>query len=396
MQLPSAHLWLPGNSAAAADGAAAGTTAAGAVGHRSPLAALLAAHRAEAGLTQEALAAAAGMSVRAVRDLEAGRVRVPQRRSVESLVGALSLTSGARERFLGAVAEARRDRTRVRNGSGRCAGGAPGDGAGTPADPVPAQLPPAPADFTGRTAEAAALHRALRNAPHRPPGTGTAVLAVTGGAGAGKTALALHTAHRLRDSFPDGQLYLDLRASRGGPPDTARLLARLLRGLGVPAGDVPPGEAPRAALYHRITDGRRLLVVLDDAPDAAGVRPLLPRAPAGAVLLTGRHRYGGRLRGAEELRLGPLGRPAAEALLARLVGPERVAAEPAAVAAVLDRCAGTPLALRTAAAWLARHPRWSIAAVLGGPAGGWGGPEAPQRPAAPGPPSTPSERSVRP
>ncbi|WP_158239551.1 helix-turn-helix domain-containing protein [Streptomyces carminius] len=377
---------------------------AGTAGRRSPLAALLAAHRAGAGLTQEALAAAAGMSVRAVRDLEAGRVRVPQRRSVESLVGALSLTGGNRERFLGAVAEARRDRTRGRNGPGRDTGGAPGDGAcdgtGTPAHPVPAQLPPAPADFTGRAAETTALHRALRDAPHRPPGTGTAVLAVTGGAGAGKTALALHTAHRLRETFPDGQLYLDLRASRGGPPDTARLLARLLRGLGVPAGAVPWGEEPRAALYHRITDGRRLLVVLDDAPDAAGVRPLLPRTPAGAVLLTGRHRYGGRLRGAEELRLGPLAGPAAEALLARLVGPERVAAEPEAVAAVLDRCAGVPLALRTAAAWLVRHPRWSITAVLGGSAGGWavpwGGPETPQRPAAPGPLSTPSERSVRP
>ncbi len=386
------------------------------------LADLLAAHRAETGLSQEALAAAAGMSVRAVRDLEAGRVRVPQRRSAASLARVLSLTGEAREVFLTVVAEARRDRARIRAG----------DDAESPpfAYPIPAQLPPAPGDFTGRATEAAALRRHLLagTAPGRR--AGAAVAAITGEGGLGKTALALHTAHRSREDFPDGQLYVDLRASHAAPPDAAGLLARLLRGLGVPDGAVPAGTETRAALYRRVTDGRRLLVVLDDAPAAADVRPLLPATPTSAVLVTSRHRYAddrdGPRPGAAEVRLGPLSRAAAVELFARLAGPGRVAGEPEAAAAMVELCAGSPLVLREMAARLAGRPRWSIAAMLrrltgerepgegpaaqvlapapGPPPGPTPGPEdlggamthhRPAGIAASGPGVTPSERSMR-
>jgi len=344
--------------------------AVGTVRPRDSLADLLAAHRAESGLSQEALAAAAGMSVRAVRDLEAGRVRVPQQRSLASLIRVLSPTDEARERFLVAVAEARRDRARVRAGAAPPERDTPRNAVGPLPHPLPAQLPPAPADFTGRTIEVAALHRRLlRGVTSGSPGAGGPVVAVTGEGGLGKTALALRTAHRVRKCFPDGQLHLDLRASRGARPDTAGLLARLLRGLGVPDGAIPRDAGSRAELYRRSTSGRRLLVVLDDVPPAAGIGLLLPEAPTSAVLLTSRHRYDGRPYGAGEVRLGPLGRVAAAELFARLVGPERVVREPEAANAVLDLCAGSPRALREIATWLARRPRWSIAAVLGRPAG---------------------------
>ncbi|MEO3754179.1 helix-turn-helix domain-containing protein [Streptomyces sp. B6B3] len=388
---------------------------AGAVRARGALAGLLAAHRAESGLSQEALAAAAGMSVRAVRDLEAGRVRVPQQRSAIALVRVLSLTGEARESFLTAVAEARRDRARIRAGD---------DPTPDFAYPTPAQLPPAPGDFTGRTAETAALRRRLldASAPDRQR-TGAAVTAITGEGGLGKTALALHTAHMSRADFPDGQLYVDLRASRGASPNAAALPARLLRGLGVPDRAVPSGTEPRIALYRRVTEGRRLLVVLDDAPNVADVRPLLPAAATSAVLVTsrqGRDRdRDGAPTGAGELRLRPLSRPAAAELFARLAGPARVAGEPEAAAAMVELCAGSPLALRVMAARLAGRPRWSIAAMLRrltgewdraaawgrlpdlaqGPGGlqGRGGADhhRPAVTAASGPGVTPSERSVR-
>ncbi|MEE1927538.1 NB-ARC domain-containing protein [Streptomyces sp. TRM 70351] len=330
---------------------------AGPAASRGTLADLLAAHRAETGLSQEALAEAAGLSVRAVRDLEAGRVRVPQQRSAASLARVLSLSGAARERFLATVAEARRDRARVRAD-------------GPPAAPVPAQLPPSPPHFTGRVAEAAVLgDRLLHDAaarPGEPPArrAGGGIAVVTGQGGLGKTALALHTAHRLREHFPDGQLYLDLRASRGAPLDTEALLARLLRALGVPDGSVPPDLAARTALYRRATAGRRLLVVLDDAPGAAGVRALLPGGRTCAVLLTSRHRDAGPEPGAAELRLAPLPHAEAAELFARLAGPGRVAAEPEAAAALVDFCAGSPLVLRVTAGRLSRRPGWSIAAVL--------------------------------
>ena len=115
------------------------------------------------------------------------------------------------------------------------------------------------------------------------------VAVVAGAAGLGKTALAVHVAHQVRGLFPDGQLYVSLSGASGQPAVPGEVLARFLRDLGVDGGKIPAGEEERAALYRTRLAGRRMLIVLDDARDAAQVRPLLPGSAACAVLVTTRN-----------------------------------------------------------------------------------------------------------
>ncbi|MGA8115253.1 MAG: tetratricopeptide repeat protein, partial [Actinocatenispora sp.] len=186
--------------------------------------------------------------------------------------------------------------------------------------------------------------------PTTPPAGPATTLLVTvdGAAGVGKTALALQWAHRVRDRFPDGQLYVNLHGyGPGAPADPGVVLVQFLGALGVPAEEVPTDVEARAGLLRSTLAGRRILLVLDNARSAGQVRPLLPGDPACVVLVTSRNQLGGlSVRdGAHRVSLDRLDDAESTALLARFVGAERLAAEPAAVAGIVRQCAGLPLAL---------------------------------------------------
>jgi DNA-binding SARP family transcriptional activator len=223
--------------------------------------------------------------------------------------------------------------------------------------PVPAELPAKVATFTGRRPQAQALLDALRDGR-------TTVAAVSGPGGIGKSALALHVAHRLAAAFPDGQLYLDLNGSAPDVPplEPAEALRRLLRSLGVAPAAVSaePGEAAR--LLRSLTAGRRMLFLLDNVRDVAQVRDLLPGGAGCRVLLTSR-RLLADLDGAEHVQLDLFSPEESYELLERLVGAARLAAEPQAAAQVVRYCGGLPLAVRIAATRLVSRPAWPIAVL---------------------------------
>ncbi|MGA5047633.1 BTAD domain-containing putative transcriptional regulator [Streptomyces arboris] len=225
-------------------------------------------------------------------------------------------------------------------------------------DPLrPAELPPAPADFTGRDQEVIRLGTALTGGRPRRPGQ--AVHVVTGMPGIGKTAVALQAAHRVKRSYPDGQIHLGLRGSGPDPLDPADALGELLRLVGVPAHRVPTALDDRARAWRTRTADSRLLLVLDDAADERRVRPLLPVTDGCAVLITSRSGLYA-LEGVSRTVLAPLPPRDARTLLGRLAGPSRTDSEPAAAATVVDACAGLPLALRIAGAKIATRPHWPL------------------------------------
>ncbi|MFD8202591.1 BTAD domain-containing putative transcriptional regulator [Streptomyces sp. NPDC059701] len=228
--------------------------------------------------------------------------------------------------------------------------------------PVPRQLPLAPEPFVGREYELASLEGLV------PAGFGHAgaatvrVAAVCGPAGAGKSALALHWADRVAGRFPDGQLYLDLQGGHGGPGTSEAALERALRALGVPGASIPGDLEDRAALYRSTLDGRRLLVVLDDARSVDQIRPLLPGRGPARVLVTSRdplNELTGTLAVAR-VELGAMSPAESLDLLAATIGEDRVSAEPAAARRVVDLCDRLPLALRVVATRLLSDHRWSL------------------------------------
>ncbi|MBL1067586.1 tetratricopeptide repeat protein [Streptomyces sp. 7-21] len=232
-------------------------------------------------------------------------------------------------------------------------GEASGGGRSGPARPVPAELPRDPQRFTGRTAELAWLRSALGQAGGSP-----AVIVLAGAAGVGKTALAVHAAHRLRAGYPDGQLFVDLRGHESEALPPAEALRRFLRALGEPEGRLPDGLDERAARFRSVVADRRLLVVLDNAATAAQVRPLLPGSPGSLVLVTSRRRLDGliALDGAQQLSLEVLGDADATALLRAAVGASLAGGQDEELRALARLCDGLPLALRIAAARLLAHP----------------------------------------
>ncbi|MGW7439133.1 AfsR/SARP family transcriptional regulator [Streptomyces sp. NPDC054849] len=247
----------------------------------------------------------------------------------------------------------------VRTAPQRADAGAPAQ-ADVAALPPPAQLPYATGDFTGRGHDTRDLLRALR-----PNGNETVVISAVGGiGGVGKTTLALHAAHRLRELFPDGQLYANLRGVREDPAQPGSVLASFLRALGVLDSAIPENIEERAALYRSRLAGRRVLLVLDDARDIAQIEPLLPGSSACAVLVTSRSTLP-ELPAALRIRLDVLAPADAVTLLGRIIGEARIAAEPAMATALAELCGGLPLALRIAASRLATRPGWSLAAFLG-------------------------------
>ncbi|WP_367131472.1 BTAD domain-containing putative transcriptional regulator [Saccharothrix sp. HUAS TT1] len=223
-----------------------------------------------------------------------------------------------------------------------------------PPAPTPSQLPHDIADFTGRTAEHDRLTARLTTA------TGaTRVCAISGPPGAGKSTLAAHVAHAVREHFPDGQLHANLRGVQSRPADPAEVLAGFLRALGAPDDAIPVDLEERARLYRTLLADRRVLIVLDDARDERRIRPLLPGGATCAVLVTSRERPSA-LSGASHLELGVMRAAEALELLDRVVGDGRVAAEPGAAEDIVRLCGRLPLALRIAGARLAARPQWRL------------------------------------
>ncbi|WP_405988285.1 AfsR/SARP family transcriptional regulator [Streptomyces sp. NBC_00986] len=223
---------------------------------------------------------------------------------------------------------------------------------------LPAQLPMAVRGFTGRDGELARLAAILASAE----GESAAVVisAVSGMAGVGKTALAVHWARRVESAFPDGQLYVNLRGfdPQGSVVQPTEAVRGFLDALGVRPERVPPGLEAQVGLYRSLLTGRRMMVVLDNARDEEQVRPLLPGAVGCMALVTSRNRLTGlaATEGAHLLAVDPLTPAAARDVLAERLGAGRVAAEPAAVADVVTWCAGLPLALAVVSARAAAQP----------------------------------------
>lgn len=222
--------------------------------------------------------------------------------------------------------------------------------------PPVCQLPMDVPDFTGRTAETAALEKLLAAADRRP-----VVVAMSGPPGSGKSALTVHVAHRARAAFPDGQLFVDLGGLSDRPRDPADVLAEMLRGLGVVDSTVPAERSERAALLRSRLAQRRFLIVLDDAADGAQVRPLLPGTGGSAVLVSSRHRMPDLP--AHHFSLGELKQDEARALLGAVAGPDRLAGDAAGADRVLAGCGSLPLAVRIAGSRLANRRAWTAATL---------------------------------
>lgn len=305
-------------------------------------------------LTQDELAERSGLSVRTVRDLERGRTRWPYRDSLYRLADALELTGLVREEFIAAAgrrlsgadppgtAPARTSRTRY--------------GVSTV---IPRQLPATVLDFVGRRDQLDALSQVLNY-----PG-GTALISAIGGtAGVGKTALAVHWADQVAAEFPDGQLFLNLRGfdPSGTPMTPAHAVRVLLDALQVPADRIPQTVEGQLGLYRSLLVGKRMLVVLDNAHDAAQVRPLLPGASTCRVLITSRAQLAGlaATEAAHLLALDVMTDAEAWELLRHRLGASRCAAERGAISRIIEASARLPLAMCIIGARVAAEPDLSL------------------------------------
>ncbi|MFJ7416499.1 tetratricopeptide repeat protein [Streptomyces sp. NPDC098077] len=291
--------------------------------------------RLHAGLSQEQLAHRAGVSVRAVTDMERGHTRGPQRRTIQSLAGALELEA----------AQARQLEEAAATGRGRP------HPSGAQVLSRALSLPRAPRDFTARAQALAALGALADSAdPADPP-----VAVICGTPGLGKTALAVRAAQLLAPLFPSGQLYLDLQGMDPEPVVPRDALARLLAALGIAAQAMPHTVEERSGLFRAVAAKHRLLLVLDNAADEAQIRPLLPTAGSGLTIVTSRNRLSG-LESVHRIALPLMRREEALTFLTRILGPERIGAEEQAARDLADRCGRLPLALRIAGQRLAARP----------------------------------------
>ncbi|WP_128431704.1 AfsR/SARP family transcriptional regulator [Streptomyces cyaneus] len=225
----------------------------------------------------------------------------------------------------------------------------------------PAQLPASVSDFTGRSAFVRELSEVLASASGTD-GRVMAVSALAGIGGVGKTTLAVHVAHQARSAFPDGQLYVDLQGAGARAAEPETVLGSFLRALGTADSAIPDSLEERAALYRSVLDGRRVLVLLDNARDAAQVRPLLPGMEGCAALVTSRVRMVD-LAGAHLIDLDVMSPEEALSLFTKIVGEERVASEREAALDVVAACGFLPLAIRIAASRLAARRTWTVSVL---------------------------------
>ena len=290
--------------------------------------------RAGAGLTQEELAKAAGVSPRSISDLERGRVSVPQKDTVRLLADALGLFGPPRERFEVAA---------------RGHAGPGGVAAAT------RTLPRDVASFTGRQRELAELIDSAAGVAGM-----RSIHAIGGMAGVGKTAFAVHAAHRLAGRFPGGQIFLALHGHTPGqqPVDPEDALASLLLTAGVAPGQIPPGLESRMALWRDRLAGQQLLLILDDAVGSDQVLPLLPGTGGNLVLVTSRRHLSG-LDEATAISLDTLPADQAAGLLVQLAGRAGLSAGDPEVAEITRLCGYLPLAIGMVARQLRHHPAWT-------------------------------------
>ncbi len=312
-----------------------------------------------------------GRHVAAVSELERLLVAYPNR---ERLVGLLMLALYRSGRPAEALAAYRRLQEHLADELGTDPGrdlqrlhveilrGDPAlDGGPEPTGPVPAQLPAPAGHFVGRDGELATLHRLLT------ADSGTRTVVVCGLGGIGKTALAVHFGHSVRDRFPDGQIFLDLRGDGSPAPMTpAGVLAHALESLGVPAARVPAEPDGQVGLYRSLLRGRRVLIVADNAGTAEQVLPLVPATDTALLLVTARSRLTALAtrHAVGVLPLDALDHPEAVTLLDRLLGDPRVAREPHRAADLVELCGRMPLAVRIAAAKLTLRPRAPIGTLV--------------------------------
>jgi DNA-binding SARP family transcriptional activator/tetratricopeptide (TPR) repeat protein len=243
----------------------------------------------------------------------------------------------------------------------------------TDATPVPRQLPLDVRGFAGRVEQLVWLDAQLCGDGGPTTGLGDSgtttavIIAIAGTAGVGKTALAAHWSRRVADRFPDGQLWVNLRGYGPRPSVTpTQALTTFLRALGTPGERIPHDLDEQAALYRSLLDGRRMLVVLDNARSPEQVRPLLPAAPGCVALVTSRSQLTGLVaaEGAQPLTLDVLSLAEARDMLARRVGAGRITADPEAADEIVAQCAAVPLALAIAAARAARRPNFPLRAIV--------------------------------
>jgi DNA-binding SARP family transcriptional activator len=232
--------------------------------------------------------------------------------------------------------------------------------------PLPVQLPHQIPDFTGRYAELDRLD-ALVTGPHENIGTSVVITSIAGTAGVGKTALAVHWAHRISAEFPDGQLYANLRGfdPTGSAMKPAEAIRGFLDAFGVTPQQLPTSLEAQAALYRSLLAGRRVLILLDNAADEDQVRPLLPGSPGCLVIVTSRNELRGLIvtEGAQPVLIDLMSVPEARQLLSRRIGVSRVDAETQAVDSIIALCARLPLALMLVAARAATHPGFRLSAL---------------------------------
>jgi transcriptional regulator with XRE-family HTH domain len=308
-----------------------------------------------AGLSQQRLAEASGLSVRAIGDLERGKSRRPYPDSIRRLADALQLSGGARNDLFtaaGLLADAARQ--------------ALPEAVGAP-PPIPSveprQLPAPVRHFVGRARELADLSERVRG---QVPGT-VVILAIGGMAGIGKTALALQFAHEVIESFPDGQLHVNLRGFDPAlPPMSADEAVRLaLDAFAIPTDQIPASLDAQIRLYRSLLAGKRVLILLDNAADADQVRPLLPGSPSCLVVVTSRNLLAGMaaLDGSIPLSLDVLSPAEAHQLFAVMLGSARVSSEGGAALEVIEACGYLPLALAITAARAATQPQLSMATL---------------------------------
>jgi tetratricopeptide (TPR) repeat protein/transcriptional regulator with XRE-family HTH domain len=295
---------------------------------------MLRSHRHAAGLTLEELGIAAGVSARAISDMERSYSRRPQARTVDALAAALKLDEESRALL----------QLAARSGGGRMAAPRPGL----------CDLPPDVPDFAGRPEQIGWLAESV----HTRPDVGS-VSIVSGAPGLGKTALAVHSAHRIVESLRDGCFFLDLRGLDPHPVEPGHALFRLLKALGIREDAVPAGLEERQNLYRQLMREKNALVVLDNAAHEAQIRPLLPDPDQGTVWITSRRTLTG-VGHARRLTLPPLSPAESVAMLTSIIGARSEEGRPGQMDGLAQMCGNLPLALRIAGNRLVSRPAWTV------------------------------------